>query len=295
MAMIHVSRSGQTLGVFAEENVREGLRTGEFIGTDLGWMEGMANWRPLSELESFRTPPPPVQAASAETNAEPVATAVTATAAATQARTGLPWENREQIGFVNSLVDTVTMIFTKPEHAFSIMRQEGGFSDPLIYMVLLSFISALVSIGFSFGLQSLGIFADRHNGIAALAGMGFGFLALIVIAPIAIVLGSFIGAAITHLCLMIVGGAKQPYETTFRVICFGGATGNLLQMVPFCGGFLGMIAGLILNCIGLAKAHETDTWRAVVAILLPLVVCCGGGILCFVLLLSFGIGAANWH
>lgn len=56
MAMIHVNRSGNTLGIYDEERVREGLRTGEFIGTDLGWMEGMAAWRPLSELESFRTP-----------------------------------------------------------------------------------------------------------------------------------------------------------------------------------------------------------------------------------------------
>ena len=61
MATIHVSRSGANLGTFAEEKVREGLRTGEFIGTDLGWMEGMATWRPLSELEDFQTiPPPPV-------------------------------------------------------------------------------------------------------------------------------------------------------------------------------------------------------------------------------------------
>ncbi len=65
MAMIHVSRSGAQLGVFEEEKVREGLRTGEFIGTDLGWMEGMATWRPLSELESFRTPAAPPSVAGA--------------------------------------------------------------------------------------------------------------------------------------------------------------------------------------------------------------------------------------
>ena len=58
MAMIHISRSGATLGIFEEEKVREGLRTGQFIGTDLGWMEGMPTWRPLSELESFRAPVP---------------------------------------------------------------------------------------------------------------------------------------------------------------------------------------------------------------------------------------------
>jgi hypothetical protein len=53
MAMIHVNRSGQNLGIFDETRVREGLATGEFIGTDLGWQEGMPAWRPLSELESF--------------------------------------------------------------------------------------------------------------------------------------------------------------------------------------------------------------------------------------------------
>jgi hypothetical protein len=72
MAMIHVSRSGATIGVFDEERVREGLRTGEFIGTDLGWTEGMATWQPLSELESFRTPAaPPVTPAPPATATSP--------------------------------------------------------------------------------------------------------------------------------------------------------------------------------------------------------------------------------
>src|SRR3954464_1187232 len=106
MAMIHVSRSGQTLGVYEEEKVREGLRTGEFIGTDLGWMEGMPNWRPLSELESFYTVPPP-QAAVAPVAPPPPVTAVAPATEPASARTGLPWENREGRGFVDALTETV--------------------------------------------------------------------------------------------------------------------------------------------------------------------------------------------
>ncbi len=50
MAMIHVNRGATSLGVFSEEEVREGLRTGRFAPTDIGWREGMANWQPLSQF-----------------------------------------------------------------------------------------------------------------------------------------------------------------------------------------------------------------------------------------------------
>jgi hypothetical protein len=36
---------------------------------------------------------------------------------------------------------------------------------------------------------------------------------------------------------------------------------------------------IVCYCIGLARAHETDTGRAVLAVFLPLIVCCGGGLL----------------
>lgn len=69
------------LGVFEEEKVREGLGTGEFIATDLGWMEGMANWRPLAELDDFRAPSssvvPPPSPAVAPASSAPVVVART--------------------------------------------------------------------------------------------------------------------------------------------------------------------------------------------------------------------------
>src|ERR671936_1410383 len=106
MAMIHINRSGTNVGVFAEEDVREGLRTGRFIGTDLGWREGMPNWKPLSDFPEFGAPPvgevpPPI--------APPVTPAVSPTiqeATTTAPRPGLPWENRQARGFLNAFVET---------------------------------------------------------------------------------------------------------------------------------------------------------------------------------------------
>ena len=50
MAMIHVNRGTTSLGVFSEEEVREGLSAGRFAPSDIGWREGMASWQPLSEF-----------------------------------------------------------------------------------------------------------------------------------------------------------------------------------------------------------------------------------------------------
>ncbi len=291
--MIHVNRSGASLGIFEEEKVREGLGTGEFIETDLGWMDGMPTWRPLSELETFRTlPAPPIPPLVATELGIQSATPEVAAAPVT-ARTGLPWENRERLGLFNALVETVTMMFTRPEQAFSIMKRDAGFTDPLLYAVLLGTVGALISIGFSLILKSIGIAAGDHNGMSALLGFGFASVFLIILIPIFLVIGTFIGGAITHLCLMIVGGANQSFETTVRVLCYGSGSANVFQIVPFCGGILACLAGLALNCIGLARAHETDTWRAVLAVLLPLIVCCGSGALLFFAII--GGMAANWH
>ena len=50
---IHIGRNGQQLGTFNEEEVREGLARGTFLGTDLAWQEGMSEWKPLSSFPAF--------------------------------------------------------------------------------------------------------------------------------------------------------------------------------------------------------------------------------------------------
>lgn len=277
MAMIHVSRSGATLGIYDEARVREGLRTGEFIGTDLGWTEGMAMWRALSELDTFgpEAPPiaaPPVAAAQLDVIAEPApATAVAAT--------GLPWENRDQLGFFNAWIQTIAMVLTRPAEAFAVMRREGGFLDPLLFAVIGGTIGAVVSFGFSMLLPMLGMSFGGDGGLSALLGAGVGSIALMICAPIFVILGTFIGAGIFHICLMLVGGANRSFETTFRVVAYGTGSANLLQIVPVCGGMIAFVWAVVLDVIGLARAHETDTGRALAAVLLPLLLCCGGGVL----------------
>src|SRR5438034_7377404 len=287
MATFHINRGGTNLGTFSEDEVRDGLRSGKFFGTDLGWREGMATWQPLAQIPELAqespagTGGPPPQAALGDT-----APSFGMTAAP---RSGLPWDDRQQKGFFSAFIETLQMVLTRPAEAFTVMKREGGFGEPLIYGVVGGSVGAIVAFLFSLLFHSFGMFAGQRNPLGAMAGMGNGSIGLIVLVPLAIVIVLFIGAGIVHLCLMIVGGANQPFETTFRVLAFTQGSTGVLQLIPVCGGVIAAVWGIVVNCIGLARAHETDTGRAVPAVLLPLLLCCGGAI---VLMMMLGLGAS---
>jgi hypothetical protein len=288
MAMIHVNRGTTNLGVFSEEEVREGLSAGRFASTDIGWREGMASWQPLSQFPEF--------AAAGASAVPPVQPSAAPTSTAGAARTGLPWEYRQERGFFNAFIQTLTMVLTRPAEAFTVMKRDGGLGEPLIYALIGGSLGAIVSVLFSLGFRSVGLFADRHNNdLAAMAGMGFGSVAIVILLPLFIVIGLFIGSAIVHLCLMIVGGANQSFETTFRVLAFTQGSAGPLQIIPLCGGLISGVWALVCNCIGMARAHETDTGRAVLAIFLPLIVCCGGGLLIAFMFGAMGAWTASHH
>ncbi len=186
------------------------------------------------------------------------------------------------------------MVLSKPGVAFTAMKREGGLGEPLLYTVVGSSFGIIVYFLFALLMPSLMTFSDR-NGLGRFVGTGVGSVALIILAPIFAVIGAFISAAIFHVCLMIVGGAKQSFETTFRVVCF--ATGSIdpLLIIPFCGGFIVAVWKIVLYCIGFARAHETDSGRAVVAVLLPLIICCGGGLLIAMMFGALGAWSASQH
>jgi len=282
MAMIHVNRGATSLGALPEEEVREGLRTGRFASSDLGWREGMPSWKPLSQFSEF---------AAAAPTAPPAQIGATSTSETAAPRSGLPWEHRHERGFANAFIETLALVLTKPDLAFRTMKTEGGLAEPLVYALIGGCVGGIVSLLLSLGLQSMGLFAGQRDTFAALAGIGVGSIALIVLVPVFIVIGLFIGAAIVHLCLMIVGGANKSFETTFRVLAFSQGSTGPLQIIPVCGGLIAGVWALVVNCIGLARAHETTTGRATLAVLLPVIVCCGGGLLLLFLFMFGALGA----
>src|SRR5947209_8644090 len=130
MATIHVNRGGTSLGTFSEEDVRAGLRSGRFTGTDLGWREGMASWQSLSQFSEFATdipsgvptPPPSAPPPPATSTITPAPAGSTSETPA--ARSGLPWDQRQTKGLFNAFIETLQIVLTKPSTAFTAMKRE---------------------------------------------------------------------------------------------------------------------------------------------------------------------------
>ncbi len=283
MANIQVNRGETKLGVFSEDEIREGLRSGRFLPTDLFWREGMPTWLPLAQF--------PAAEGAAAGAAIPGAPLV---AAAVAPQGGLPWDRRQELGFFPAFFETLKLVLLNPTAAFASMKPEGGLVDPLIYAVIGGSAGWLFYFIFSLFIGSLGVLGN-HNALGGLFGLGFGGIFALIFFPIVLTLLLFIGAGIVHLCLTLVGGAKRGYETTLRVLCYSVGSTYPLMIVPACGGVIAAIWCLIVECIGLARAHETTTGKAVLAVLLPIIVCCGAG---FVLGIMFGtLGAlmGNHH
>lgn len=56
MNQLQISREGQSLGEFDQEQIQEGLRSGYFQPTDWYWAEGMPEWRLLSDFVATTSP-----------------------------------------------------------------------------------------------------------------------------------------------------------------------------------------------------------------------------------------------
>jgi hypothetical protein len=244
----------------------------------MAWEAGMPDWRPLAQVVAEKPAAATPASGVTGTNALPVSPSSSSSGAAPVGG-GLPWEHREQLGLFKAYFDTVSMVLTKPGEAFAMMKTEGDMMGPLLFALIGGSAGLIVCFLLQIALQSIGVMGSGQNAIADMFGMGIGILLFIVLVPVMMIVGMFVCSGILHLCLMIVGGAKKPFETTFRVVCFSSGSTYLLSMIPFCGGMIAGVWNIVLECIGLARAHEIDTGKAVMAVLLPIIVCCGGAIL----------------
>ena len=175
------------------------------------------------------------------------------------------------------------------------MRKTGGLVDPLLYFVLVSSAMFAVSAVYQLLMSRLNpaLFAPK---VADTGGLALPVIMIgsILISPALYVVSAFLSSGITHLSLMVLGAANRPFETTFRVVCYAQASASAWNLIPFCGGLVGIIWGAYSIIIGLREAHGISGWKATLAITLPSLVCCG--ILLFVgAAAGFGIAELGRH
>jgi hypothetical protein len=185
---------------------------------------------------------------------------------------------------INSFISTVRALVLDPVGFFRGMARRGGFVNPLIFAVICALISTLLSGIINLILSPL--FAGPGDTGEALAEGVVGFVVSLIFAPIFVVILLFIGAAITHLLVMLlVRPQNAGFEATFRVGAYIQAL-QLISWIPIIGWLVALVWAIVLYILGLREVHSTTTGRAALIALIPIAV-----ILILVLLLGV-IGAA---
>jgi hypothetical protein len=189
----------------------------------------------------------------------------------------LPWE---QPGYppLEGLFETAKLFITSPSEAFARVRTTGGLGRPIAWAIIFGWIGVIAGqvYNLAFGGSWMRLLPNMpHSEEMAASGlMNMGFsIAFMVLAPIFILIGLFIWAAIVHLFLLLLGGANSGFDGTVRVLCYA-STVQIAQVVPLCGGMVAGIAAIVLEIIGLAIIHRTTQGKAAGAVLIPVAICC---------------------
>jgi hypothetical protein len=193
------------------------------------------------------------------------------------------WEREGPM--VQRFIDTLREVLTQPAQFFRSMARTGGLGPPLIFAL----------IGVAIG--SVGSYLTQMMmpfGVPGASGSG-GFVAFAIMVPAIALCSLFIGSGLLHLLLLLIAGTKQPFETSFRTFAYTMGSIWPLSIIPFIGGIIGAVWGLIVLILGTAESHEVTQAQAAIAVLLPSVICCGIAILFggAMLALLFGAAAAG--
>ncbi len=183
-----------------------------------------------------------------------------------------------------ALVETTTAVLLGPTDFFRRMPVTGGIGAPFGYAVVVGYAGllaqaiyqALFRIGFGSVIAGLGRRGEVGQLLSLLQG-GVGFMVQVILGPIIVTMGLFLGAGLYHVVLLLLGGARRDFEATFRVVAYGHAASALL-VLPFCGSLVAIVWWAVVLVIGFAEAHGIGRGKSLAAVLLPIVFaccCCG--------------------
>jgi hypothetical protein len=188
-------------------------------------------------------------------------------------RTGPPWERGGP--WFRRFAETAQAALLHPVEFFSTMRVRGGLGLPIAYGII-GTVTGGVFAGFyqflfsTYGAGLQGTEAAREQAVISLLSTG----CITVLLPVFTVVSLFVSAAITHVMLLLLDGARNGFEATMRVAAYGNGSTALWNLVPICGGLVAGIWSIVITVIGISRAHEISTGKALAAVLLPMLVCC---------------------
>jgi hypothetical protein len=288
---IWINRAGQNLGTFTLEEVQRGLDQGQFVPADLGWQEGMETWKPLSELPGLRMPPPELPPPPPSLVTDPAATQPPALIGSEPKPA---WERRRDVGAIRAYFLTIREVLFESGPTFAQFNPNGNLLEPTWFFLITIAIQAV----FAFGFELLTL---PHNRAAldVQRQLNLSLLGFLLVLPLLLVLGvvitlvaNFILVGLYHGMLKLLGGTSLPYRATYRVVTYSHAA-QIFGVVPCLGPIVAIIMFLVAASTGLQRVHQTQYWKAMVALIVPYILCFGMLLLIFSSVLSVLVNASH--
>lgn len=186
------------------------------------------------------------------------------------ATAGGPGEEFNLSDPIQSYINAVRSVVTRPASFFRGIVHRGDYLNPLLFALICYEISAILG-----GIISL-----------VVGNNGFGrFIVSLILTPIGATIGLFIGAGILHLLVLLLVKPNSGFEATFRVGSYATVT-SLVSWIPVIGWIVSLY-GIYLSIVGIREVHSTTTGRAAAVVLIPAVV-----VFVLVLILAVLVGVA---
>lgn len=194
---------------------------------------------------------------------------------------GTPWDVERKGRWAEAFISVIKMSIADPTAHFERVAQGRGWLRPWIFALIISATVFLIAAAYQLGFQMIAASAEFATEVAdpfAIVSVPFSAFFLIMFAivgvPISATLALLVSAGIYHLCLMLLGAAKREFMCTFRVVCYSMAP-QLFQIIPLLGGMVAWVWQVVLTIIGIKVVHRTSYGRSAVAVMLPMLLCCG--------------------
>lgn len=169
-------------------------------------------------------------------------------------------------------VEKVQGFLMEPSKTFDATKGENLNEAIKYYVVIAVIYSALAAVLFAFMGNLIGsMMGGRSLGMIMGGGLAAGGAAVLFVSSLILgIVSAFIGGAILHIFVYIVGGRKG-IEQTVKAVMYGSTPGLLLGWIPFIG-FIAWIWSLVVEILGIRQLHELTTGKAVLAVVLLFVV-----------------------
>jgi len=181
-----------------------------------------------------------------------------------------PWEDRAGRGPFAAFAETLQQTLFHPVAFYRGTAPDRGAGAALLYAVLVGTLSIAVAFLWQHALGEH-IAGEFGGGYFDFFGRRPALAWLSVFLPIGVALGIVIWAAVLHVSLAVLGGARGSYTTTLKAVCYS-SSATAFNVFPICGAAIGAVWQIVVQVIGLRELHRTSAARAFWAWFLPFVI-----------------------